>query len=209
MNFIINLPKSKGYSVILLVVDLLSNYTHFIPLREDFYCIFVSDAFIFYVAKLRRIPKSIVNNQGNTFTNRFWQYLFRSMETTLSFSTAYHPQFDGQTKAMNKYLEQYLRCFSFENRKLWVDMLLLAEFSYNMAIHTSTSLTPFKVVYGCDPPQLLWYSSNDRDLAVVSSLLQKRDQVLNQLKSNLLKTQARMKSFTDTKRTKVTYEVGN
>lgn len=112
LDFIISLPKSKGYSVIFVVVDRLSKYAHFLPLREDFSSTTVADAFILHVAKLHAIPKSIVSNCDKICTSRFWQHLFRRMGTTLSRSSAYHPQSDGQTEAMNKYLEQYLRCFS-------------------------------------------------------------------------------------------------
>jgi len=78
-------------------------------------------------------------------------------------SSAYHPQSDGQTEALNKCVECYLCCFVSENTKTWSDWLPWVKYWYNSAFHTSVGMTPFKIVYGCDPPTLVPYYSNDRD----------------------------------------------
>lgn len=209
MDFIIGLPKSRGYSAIYVVIDRLSKYNHYIPLRHEFSSTVVAEAFIVHVAKLHDIPKSIVSDRDKAFTSGFWQHLFKRMGTTLSMSSAYHPQTDGQSEALNKCLEQYHRCFTFNNPKSWVDLLPWAEFWYNMAIHTSAGLTPFKAVYGLKPPQLLPYFANERDPPAVSVLLQDRDCVLHQLKSNLLKGQARMKHLANKNRKDISFEIGD
>ncbi|XP_039145712.1 uncharacterized protein LOC120282946 [Dioscorea cayenensis subsp. rotundata] len=191
-----------------LIVDRLSKYGHFVPLREDFTSASVAEAFVAHVVKLHGVPKTIVSDRDKVFTSRFWQHLFCSMGTKLAMTSAYHPQFDGQSEALNKCLEQYLRCFSFENPSKWVDFLPWAEFSYNTAKQTSTCFSPFKVLYGCAPPQLLSYSVNDHDPSVVTAFLQQRDQILSHLKFNLSKAQARMKRLADTKRTELSFEIG-
>lgn len=94
------------------------------------------------------------------------------MGTKLAMLSACHPQFDSQTEALNKCLEQYLQCFSFDYPKKWLELLPWVEFWYNTTTHTSTSLTPFKAVYGRDPPTLHPYYSSDRDLLAVSTMLQ-------------------------------------
>ena len=96
------------------------------------------------------------------------------MGTTLSLASAYHPQSDGQPEALNECLEQYLRCFTFNNQHKWVDLLPWVEYWYNTATHTSAGMSPFQVVYGHTPSLLLPYFSNDKDPPAVSSLLQQR-----------------------------------
>lgn len=102
-------------------------------------------------------------------------------------SSAYQPQLDRPTKALNKCLELYLRCFISANPKAWVDWLPWAQLWYNSAFHSSESMAPFKVVYGRDSPQLIPYCSNDKDHPEISALLQQRDDILLQLKQNLIK----------------------
>ena len=46
MNFIFKLPKSNGYDSILVVVDRLSKYDHFIPLRHPYSVKSVADVFV-------------------------------------------------------------------------------------------------------------------------------------------------------------------
>lgn len=163
MDFITALSTLKGFTVILVVVDRLSKFAHFAPLKSDFSSAIVADTFIANVVKLHGIPNSIISDRDWVFISKFWKQLFKSMGTTLAMSSAYHPQSDGQTKALNKCLESYLRCFVSTNHKEWTKWLPWAEYWYNSSFHTSAGMTPFRVVYGRDPPMLLPYFSNDND----------------------------------------------
>jgi hypothetical protein len=58
---------------------------------------------------LHRVPESIVSDRGTQFTTHFWKQLHESLGTRLEFSTAFHPQTDGQTKRVNQILEDMLR----------------------------------------------------------------------------------------------------
>lgn len=78
-------------------------------------------------------------------------------------SSAYHPQTDGQSEAVNKTLEMYLRCITTDMPKTWSKALCWAEFWYNTSFHTSIGMTPFKAFYGCDPPMLTRYEVNVDD----------------------------------------------
>lgn len=119
MDFICGLPNSKGFSVIMVVVDQLSKYDHFMLLNRDFSSITVAEVFIHSVLKLHRLPRSIVCDRDKVFTSHFWQHLFSKMGTSIQMSTAYHSQSDGQTEALNKCLETYLRCFTSVHHGNW------------------------------------------------------------------------------------------
>jgi hypothetical protein len=193
----------------MVVVDRLTKYAHFIPLKADYSSKVVAEVFMNQIVKLHGIPKSIVSDRDKVFTSSFWQNLFKLQGTTLAMSSAYHPQSDGQSEILNKCLEMYLRCFTYENPKSWVKALPWAEFWYNSAFHTSIGMTPFKALYGRDPPTLIRHSYLSQDAPEIAEQLANRDQLLAKLKMNLLRAQQTMKTQVDRKRHDVTMQVGD
>ena len=71
--------------------------------------------------------------------------------TKLKFSSAYHPQTDGQTEVVNRSLGNLLRCLVQDNLKSWDVKLCQAEFAHNHAVNRSTGFSPFQIVYSSLP----------------------------------------------------------
>ena len=142
------------------------------------------------------------------FLSHFWTELFRLQGTTLSRSTAYHPQSDEQTEVVNRCLETYLHCFSCDKLRSWSSWLVWAKYWYNTTFHSSIKMTPFKAVYGRDPPPLLRFSSQSTCVASLEQQLQARDAVLDELKHHLARAQAKMKQAADDHRRDVQFAVG-
>ncbi|PNY14541.1 hypothetical protein L195_g011223 [Trifolium pratense] len=208
MDFITGLPLSYSYTTIMVVVDRLTKYAHFIPMRSDYTSKSVAEAFIHNIVKLHGMSKSIVSDRDKVFTSNFWQQLFKLQGTSLTMSSAYHPQSDGQTEVLNKGLELFLRCFSFNNPKSWYKVLSWAEYWYNTTFQTSIGMTPFKALYGREPPSLTKYEAHADDSPTIQEELMERDKILQQLKTNLDRAQQYMKKQADKNRTEVNLQVG-
>ena len=178
LDFVEGLPISKGYDVILVVVDRLTKYAHFVPLKHPFTAKTVADVFVKEIIKVHGFPETMVSDHDKVFLSHFWGSLFASQGTVLHKSTAYHPQTDGQTEVVNRCLEAYLRCFAGRKPTAWSQWLPWAEYWYNTSHHSSADTTPFKALYGRDPPKLLRLGNVPTANAEVEELIQSRDRLL-------------------------------
>lgn len=113
MDFIVALPPSNQFTVILVVIDRLSKFAHFIPLKTNFNNNSVANAFINHIVKIHGVSKSIISDRDKVFISQFWKQLFKLQGTALNMSSSYHAQTDGQSEVRNKTLEMYLKCFCF------------------------------------------------------------------------------------------------
>lgn len=81
LDFIDGLPVLKGFDFILVVVDSLSKYGHFIPLKHPYTATTVSDAYIKKVVRLHGFPETMVSDRDTVFLSNFWSELFRTQGT--------------------------------------------------------------------------------------------------------------------------------
>jgi hypothetical protein len=207
MDFIDGLPVSDGFDAILVVVDRFTKYAHFIPLRHPYSAPKVARVFVDNIVKLHGMPHSITSDRDAIFTSNFWKLLFKTLGTKLQYTTAYHPQTDGQSERVNQCLEMFLRCAVQDKPKQWRALLPLAELWYNSTFHTSLGCSPFKALYGHEP-DLGALPAVEED-SPVSGMLMDRAAQIEILKQRLTEAQNRMKMYADRKRSEREFQVGD
>ena len=151
MEMITKLPLSGGFDSILVVIDLLSKLTHFIPFKEASLLAVLTNTFWTHIFCLHGIPDKIISDRGSTFVSEFWKSFMNLLNIKAGFSTAYHPQTDGQTERMNQVLEDYLRHFCSYYQDNWDKILDMAEFSINNLNSAGLGVSPFFFTYGHHP----------------------------------------------------------
>lgn len=169
MEFIKGLPKSQGMTTIFVVVDRLSKYAHFMALSHPYTAKDVAQLFLDNIYKLHGLSATIVSDRDTVFTSTFWQEFFKLQGSQLCLSTAYYPQFDGETEIVNKCLENYLRCMCGDCPKHWAKWLSLTEWWYNTSFHSSIKTTPFYVVYGQEPPDHNFMTARPSAVAAIDN----------------------------------------
>lgn len=209
LDFIEGLPKVSGKTVILTVVDRLSKYAHFIALGHPYSAESVARAFFAEIVRLHGVPTSIVSNRDPVFTLAFWQGLFRASGSKLHMSTAFHPQTVGQSEVVNRTIAMYLRCMMRDRPRQWVQWLPWAEYIYNTSYHSALRETPFKLVYGRDPPSLTSYDVADIRVAVVAQTLEERAEFIHDIRCCLEQAQAVAKRNYDRGHRELLYAVGD
>ena len=112
MDFIFGLPKSiHGNTGIWTIVDRFSKQAHFIPVKKTIKAHHMAKLFISQIFKYHGMPISIVSDRDPRMTSLFWQGLFENLGTRLNFSSAYHPQTDGQSEIVNSTVLDLLKSY--------------------------------------------------------------------------------------------------
>jgi transposase InsO family protein len=145
MDFIVGLPRTQaGYDSIWVR---LTKVARFIPVKMTYSGAMLAELYMCWTICLHGVPKKIMSDRGSQFTSMFWEKLHESMDTKLNFSSAYHPQTDGQIERTNQILEDMLRACALKYGKSWDKSLPYAEFSYNNCYQASIEMAPFEALY--------------------------------------------------------------
>ncbi|XP_076922977.1 uncharacterized protein LOC143584951 [Bidens hawaiensis] len=192
-HIISGLPKIQGKDTILVIVDRLTKYAHFTPLDHPYNTSQVAQVFLDTIFKLHGNPLTIVSDRDPLFVSQFWKEFMKIQGIQLAYSTAYHPQSDGQTEAPNQ----------------WLKRLSLAEWWYNTTYHSSIKTTHFEALYGYPPPLHILYIPNDTKVEAVDILHRDREAMITSLKQNLNQTRNRMIQFADNHKSERNFEIGD
>jgi hypothetical protein len=137
------------------------------------------------------------------------QQLHEALDTHLKFSSAYHPQTDGQTERTNQILEDMLRACALQDKIGWDKRLPCVQFSYNNSYQASLKTSPFEALYGrnCRTP-LHWDQPGERQVFGPDILLEAEENI-RMVRENLKTAQSRQRSYADTRRRDLSFEVGD
>ncbi|GJT36381.1 putative nucleotidyltransferase, ribonuclease H [Tanacetum coccineum] len=143
------------------------------------------------------------------FTSRFWKGLQKAWGTRLKFSTAFHPQTDGQSERTIQTLEDMLRACALEWTGSWDEYLCLVEFAYNNSWHASIKAAPFELLYGrkCRAP-ICWDEVGER-LIEGPELIEITNEKVAVAKEKLKEARSRQKSYADKHRRDLEFQVGD
>ncbi|RYP06350.1 hypothetical protein DL765_009529 [Monosporascus sp. GIB2] len=110
-DFITNLPPSKDpvtgveYDGVWVIVDRFTKYGYFLPFKGNATAEQLAYAFIRNYMDKHGVPEKVISDRDKLFTSKFGTSFFKQIGVKLKFSTAYHPQTDGQTERLNQTLE--------------------------------------------------------------------------------------------------------
>jgi transposase InsO family protein len=210
MDFITGLPRSnRGHDSIWVVVDRLTKVAHFILVKTTHNGRELADIYISRIVSLHGLPKTIVSDHGTQFTSHFWEKLHEALGTKLSFSTAYHPQIGGQTERVNQILEDMLRACVLSYGAKWEDCLPFAKFSYNNSYQASLQMAPFEALYGCKCRTPLNWSETGESQVFSPDIIKEAEEQVQLTQNRLKAAQSRPKSYVDSRRRPLTFQVGD
>ena len=125
--------------------------SHFVPTHKTDSAQALASLFIQHIFRPHGLPDDITSDRGATFTSAWWREVLRHLKIRPNFSTAFHPQSDGQTERVNQTIEQFIRTFGNYQQTDWAPLLPIAEFAYNNSYHSSIGMSPFYANLGYHP----------------------------------------------------------
>ncbi|KAK3542222.1 hypothetical protein QTP86_018469 [Hemibagrus guttatus] len=156
VNFITDLPVSNGCTCVLVVVDRFSKSCRLIPLPGLPTAMDTTENMFNYVFRYYGLPKDIVSDRGSQFTSRVWRSFFKLLGVTISVSSGYHPQTNGQTERKIQEIGRFLRTFCHGHQDSWNQFLGWVEYAQNSLRQPTTGLTSSQCVLGYQPPLFPW-----------------------------------------------------
>ncbi|KAG8929440.1 hypothetical protein FRC01_004339 [Tulasnella sp. 417] len=197
-DFITKLPKTRnGNDTILVVLDRLLKGGHFIATKEEgLTAERTSELFVANVWKLHGVPQRTVSDRGVQFNALFQKEFAKRLGITPTFSTAYHPQTDGQTERTNQTVKGFLWAYCNHRQDDWDELLPYAEFSYNNAYHSSIGMSPFMANKGYNPT-FTSMSSDAQTNPAVEDRIERIQALQQEIQSAMTLAQEKQKEFYD------------
>ncbi|PKA67250.1 hypothetical protein AXF42_Ash004742 [Apostasia shenzhenica] len=210
MDFVVGLPRSqRGNDAIWVVVDRLTKSVHLLPMKITDFIDKLAKIYVDQIVRLHGVPTAIISDRVPKFTSHFWKKLHKTFDTNLKFSTAFHPQTDGQIERIIQTLEDLLRLCILDFGGSWESHIPLIEFAYNNSYQASIGMASYEALYGrrCQSP-LCWYESSDRAL-LGPQLIDETTEKIKKIRKRLLSAQDRQKKYYDLHHRKVEFQVGD
>ena len=210
MDFVMGLPRSQmGHDSIWGIVDRLTKSAHFLPMQKDFALNKYAEIYVRQIVRLHGVPVTITSDRDPKFTAAFWKSLHTALGTKLQFSTAYHPQTDGQSERTIQTLEDMLRACVLDFKGSWEEQLHLVEFAYNNSFQQSIGMAPFEALYGraCRTP-VCWDEVGERSITG-PELVQQSNETVRIIRDRLKTAQSRQKSYADWRCRPLEFQVGD
>jgi hypothetical protein len=201
MDILGPLPRTKhGNRFLLVISDRYSKVTKTVPLRTVT-ALSVARAFCDHWAYVYGPPVSLLTDNGPQFTAKFFQAVCSELGIRKIFTTAYHPQTNGQVERYNRTILASLRGYVSKRQDDWDDFTSAITFAYNCRVHSSLGMPPFELALTRPPPTLALQALPRADEVAPNTL---KREFLERLKTlrlrageNLHKAQVRYKKSYD------------
>nr|GEW26848.1 putative reverse transcriptase domain-containing protein [Tanacetum cinerariifolium] len=184
MDFITKLPKTQsGNDTIWVVVDRLTKFSHFLPMKETHPMDKLARLYLKEVVKRHEILVLIIYDRDPRFTSNFWKAFQKAMGTRLDMSMAYHPETDGKSERTIQTLEDIY--------------------------HANIKAVPFEALYGrkCRSP-VCWAEVGDAQL-IGPELIHETTKKIMQIKQRIQAARDCQKSYANVRHNPLEFQVGD
>ena len=143
--------RLTGNNTCLVMVDKFSKYIILESVPETVDSEQTADILVRRLISQFGIPEKIITDRGPQFSANLWQKVLEFLGSKSALSTSHHPQTDGQSERAIQTVTRLVSTFASDQENKWEELLPMFQFALNDSFCESTTSTPFRVLYGCDP----------------------------------------------------------
>ena len=144
------LPKTAwGNRYITVMVDRFTRWVELVAV-PNITAATMAEVFIENIVLRHGCPKRLLSDRGSQFTSALLERISLRLGFKKIFTTAYHPQTNGQVERMNQYVAAALSAYVQANQTDWDEYLESIAFAYRTSIIDAIGNTPFYLVHGRD-----------------------------------------------------------
>ncbi len=197
--------KEALYTCIPVAVDRFSKACKLIPLRglptalKAPKKIQRPSSIISYAPSADRCLKDVVSDRGPQFVSRICKAFFKLLDVTISLSSGYHPQTNGQTEQKIQEIGRYHRAYCHDNQHSWNRLHPWAKYAQNSLKQATTGLTAFQCIPAYQPPLFPW-TEEPSDVPAVNHWFQVSERVWDSAHAQLQQAVRRHKTYADARR---------
>ena len=167
---ILEVPVSYRNNRYLLVIqDYFTKWVEAVPLPDQTAARITKE--LVKVFTTFGLPDILHSDQGRNFESTILRQTLDALGVTKSRTTAYHPQGDGMVERFNRSLLQMLRAYV-QKEADWERFLPLVLYAYRTAVHSSTDISPFELMFGRSPQKSVLQPNVAHDPSSYHGLLQ-------------------------------------
>uniref|UniRef100_A0AAZ3PPC9 Integrase catalytic domain-containing protein n=1 Tax=Oncorhynchus tshawytscha TaxID=74940 RepID=A0AAZ3PPC9_ONCTS len=194
--FLLTFPPSQGNTTILVVVDRFSKSCRLIPLPGLPTALQTAEALFTHVFRHYGVPEDIVSDRGPQFTSRVWRAFMERLGVSVSLTSGYHPESNGQVERVNQEVGRFLRSYCQDRPGEWARYIPWAEMAQNSLSHSSTNMSPFECVLGYQPVLAPWHQSQT-EAPAVEEWVQRSKETWRAVQESLRQASVRQKKSAD------------
>jgi hypothetical protein len=210
-DWIEGLPvTAQGHDMVLVLEDRLTKFAYFVPAKSTDTAEDAAKRAFGACFCVHGVPRVLYSDRDALFTSKFFGALMALMHVKQSMGTSHYHDFNGAVESLNKTVEVMLRHLLMEFPDRDFDELLpMAQWAYNSAVHSTTKQTPYLSVFGVEPraPMNFVAEPGKRLPPAVAVFAEHQAAVLALTRDALFKAQATMVEYENRNRRDAVFEV--
>lgn len=149
------LPTTEdGFYAVFSVIDRLGRFAVLTPVKHGVSALEVATILVDQVFSIFGHPKVIISDKAPAFLSQTVEQLRVYYGIDLNTTSTNHPETNGSVERAQRTIVEMLRCMCGAAKVLWPSFVKLAQYEYNRSWNRAIGTTPYRAVFGVDPPPI-------------------------------------------------------